>query len=103
MSEKTAFLISDSSIVTASKEQISSEIVGEAVILNLKSGVYYGLNEVGNRAWNLIQQPKTVKGIKNTLLEEYDVEPESCERDLLVLLQELEAVGLIDVRNETDI
>ena len=101
MSKETAVLISEDSIVTASKEQISSEIVGEAVILNLKSGVYYGLNEVGNRTWNLIQKPETVKGIKNTLLEEYDVEPESCEQDLLALLQELEAVGLIDVRNET--
>ena len=99
MSE-TASLISENSIITAAKEQVSSELVGEAVILNLRSGVYYGLNEVGNRTWNLIQKPKTVKGIKNTLLEEYEVEPESCEHDLLVLLQDLEAAGLIEVRNE---
>ena len=96
-----ASLLSENSVITAAKEQVSSELVGEAVILNLKSGVYYGLNEVGNRTWNLIQKPKTVKGIKNTLLAEYEVEPESCEHDLMALLQDMAAAGLIDVRNET--
>ncbi|PLZ30345.1 PqqD family protein, partial [Fischerella thermalis WC542] len=64
--------ISENTIVVASVEQISSDLGGEAVILNLKSGVYHGLNEVGTLIWNLIQTPKTVKDIKAAILAEYE-------------------------------
>lgn len=89
------------SIVVAAKEQVSSDLAGEAVILDFKSGVYYGLNEVGARIWNLIQQPKTVSEIRDAIVAEYEIEPELCDRDLKALLQQLEASGLIEVRNET--
>ncbi len=93
--------ISESSLVVAVKDQISSDLGGESVILNLQSGVYHGLNEVGARVWNLIVEPKQVKQIRQTLVQEYEVEPEVCTRDLLRLLDELQAAGLIEVRNET--
>lgn len=48
----------ESSVVVAVGEQISSNLGGEAVILNLKTGVYHGLNQVGTQIWNLIQQPQ---------------------------------------------
>lgn len=92
--------ISESSTVVATAEQISSDLGGEAVILNLRSGVYHGLNEQGARIWNLLQQPQIVKDIKQLLLEEYEVEPEVCISDLLALLNELKNAGLIEVRNE---
>lgn len=92
--------LSESSTIIAAAEQISSDLGGEAVILNLKSGVYHGLNEMGARIWNLIQQPKVVKDIKQVLLEEYEVEPEVCMNDLLALLEELRSTGLIEVKNE---
>lgn len=89
------------SIVVAAKEQVSSDLAGEAVILDFKSGVYYGLNEVGARIWNLIQEPKTINEIRDAILEEYEVEPSQCDLDLKALLQQLKAEGLIEVRNET--
>ncbi len=94
-------MVSGNSSVVAASEQSSSELDGEAVILNLKSGVYYGLNPVGASIWNLLQQPRTVSEIQSAILAKYSVEPEQCERDLLALLQELEAEGLIEVRDET--
>ncbi len=92
--------ISESSFVVAVTEQISSDLGGEIVILNLQSGVYHGLNEVGARIWNLIQEPKIVKNIKKMLLTEYEIEPEVCNSDILELLHVLRASGLIEVRNE---
>ncbi len=50
-------MIALSSIVEATNEQVSSEVANESVILHLKSGPYYGLNEVGNSIWKLVQQP----------------------------------------------
>lgn len=94
-------MVADYSKVVATKEHLSSDLNNESVILNLKSGVYYGLSAVGASVWNLIQQPRTVSEIQDALLEKYDVEPEQCERDLLALLQELEAEGLIEESHET--
>jgi len=79
------------------KEQVSCDLAGEAAILNMKNGVYYGLNPVGARIWNLIQQPKTVSDVLHTLLEEYEVDSDRCERDLVELLQKLAAQDLIEV------
>lgn len=86
-------------LVVAAKEQISSDLGGEAVILNLKNGVYYGIDAVGVRIWNLIQESRSVDDILNTLLEEYEVEPDQCEGDILALLQQLADSGLIEVRD----
>lgn len=93
--------ISKRSVVTAAKEQVSCDLAGEAVILNLESGVYFGLNKLGARVWSLIQEPTTVQKVHEVLLDEYDVEPERCERDLLALLQKLLEAGLLEVGTET--
>lgn len=93
-------MISLSSIIVAAKEQVSSKLDEETVILNTKSGVYYGLDSIGTSIWNLIDQPKSIGEIRDYLLSEYDVEPSECDRDLLEILQELRTVGLIEVRDE---
>jgi len=93
--------ISDRSTVVVMKDQVSCDLSGEAAILNLKSGVYFGLNTVGASIWKLIQEPKKVSEIRDAILKEYDVEPDRCEADLLALLQELLEKKLIEVKNET--
>lgn len=93
-------LVSEHSTVVAVKDQVSADLAGEAVILNLKSGVYYGLNEVGGRVWQLLQEPRTVAAIRDTLLEEYEVDRDLCDRDLLAVLQELATAELIEVNHE---
>jgi hypothetical protein len=66
----------------------------------MKNGVYYGLNPVGARIWSLIQDPTTVKVLRDAIFNEYDVEADRCERDLLVLLQDLASNELIEVKDE---
>jgi hypothetical protein len=90
-------VVSGGSTVVAAKDQVSSDLGGEVAILDLKAGVYYGLDAVGARIWSLIQEPRTVNEIRDILLEEYEVEPERCERDLLALLQRLADEGIIEV------
>ena len=97
--DKQNSLINDSSIISAAKEQISSDLGGEAIILNLKSGVYHGLNEVAAKIWNIIQNPKSVNDVRTILLEEYEVDFQQCDRDLKELLQELTKVGLIEIND----
>jgi Coenzyme PQQ synthesis protein D (PqqD) len=89
--------LSDEATVVVSKDQVSCDLAGEAAILNLKNGVYYGLNAVGARVWNLVQEPKTFAALRDTLLAEYEVEAPKLETDLRDLLGELAEQGLIEV------
>ena len=89
--------ISPESIVFASKDQISCDLAGEAAILELKSGTYFGLDEVGAVVWNLIAQPRRVTEIRDVLLERYDVDADRCGRELIDLLGALHERGLIQV------
>jgi hypothetical protein len=91
--------LSVDSVVIAAPEQVSCDLAGEAAILNLKSGVYFGLNPIGARIWELIQEPKGAKEIVLSLLDEYDVEPERCEADVMQLLGDLSEHGLIEVKD----
>lgn len=93
--------ISENSIVVSVENQISSDLGGEAVILNMNTGIYHGLNEVGAFVWNLIEQPQVVKDIQQKLLQEYEIESSVCTNDLLALLKDLQGAGLIEVKNET--
>jgi hypothetical protein len=73
---------------------------GEAVILHLEDGLYYGLNPVGARIWELVQAPVSVGEVQGALLDEYDVEPEVCRAELVALLAELAARGLVEIQDE---
>lgn len=86
-----------STTVVASSEMLTSNMVDEAIVLNLPKGMYYGLNQVGLRTWQLIQQPQRISDIYSTLLDEYDAEPEECQKDLIEFLHDLYQQKLIEV------
>ncbi len=83
--------------VVASMQQVAADMGGEAVILNMQSGVYFGLNNVGARVWELVQQPVSVQTVQQTILTEYDVDAERCDHDIQTLLAKLIDAGLIQV------
>jgi hypothetical protein len=97
--EKKPVKISLGSTVVAISDQVSSNLEDEAVILNLRDGIYYGLNPVGARIWNLLQETRKVSDIRDLIIEEYEVDPQRGEQDLLEILQEMSARGLIEVKD----
>ena len=86
---------------TTSPELVSAEVSGDAVMLNLASGVYYGLNTEGAHIWGLIQEGLNVGSIQQAMLAEYDVLPEKSLADLQELLNQLYDAKLIVVCDET--
>jgi hypothetical protein len=92
--------VSVDSTVVASDGQVSSDFGEEVAILDFKAGVYYGLDDVGARVWQLVQEPREVREIRNVLLDEYEIEPDRCERDLIELLRSLAGEELIEINNE---
>jgi Coenzyme PQQ synthesis protein D (PqqD) len=93
----TALCLTDTTRITARPDQISSDLEGETILLHMTSGLYYGLNDVGVKIWTLIQTPQTLAELRQTLLSEYEVTPEDCDRELKELLTNLSEADLISV------
>jgi hypothetical protein len=78
-----------------SEEVLSQEVNGETVLLDLKDESYFGLNEVGTRVWQLLQDSPTVEETLDTLSDEYDVRREQLASDVGELLARLVEAGLV--------
>ena len=83
------------STVVASPGQISTTLAEDIVILNLENGTYYGLNEVGALIWEALQEPVSVSKLCDIVVATYNVDAERCSVDVLALVRDLEAHGLI--------
>ena len=77
---------------------ICRELSGETVLLNLESGVYYGLDAVGTRVWQLLMQGYTIASVRDTMIEEYDVAPDVLNADVMRLVGELRDRGIVTPR-----
>src|SRR5262249_60852481 len=80
---------------------LSAEIDDEIVALSIEHGTCYGLNRVGSRIWTLLARPVRIRDLVATLLTEYEVDPDICERQVLDLLEEFRAEGLIKIVETT--
>lgn len=76
---------------------MSADLSGEAVILSLPDGVYYGLDPVGAKIWALLQEPRTLGEVADALVAEYDVERERALEDLYRLTAQLLERGLLSL------
>lgn len=73
------------------------ELDGEAVILHLGTGKYYGLDKVGTRMWSLLTEYGEVEPAIKAMLANYEVEEGRLQEDLLALINRLAEQGLIIV------
>ena len=90
-------MITIDSTLRVPEDVLFHELSGEAVILNLVSGKYYGLDEVGTRMWTLLSEHGRLEPAYRALLEEYDVDQERLQADLIKLVEDLSAQGLVQV------
>jgi hypothetical protein len=89
--------VSLDSRVAIHSDVVSRDLEGEAIILNLESGTYFGLDSVGTRIWSLLQEDGSLRRTFELLEQEYDVEPERLEEDILRLVEELRSNDLLSV------
>lgn len=95
MSEAGA--ITPETVIVAARDQVSADLEGEAVILNLADGVYYGLDGVGAMVWDLLRQPRTAGELRDAVTAGYDVDAETAWRDLSALLADLSERRLVRI------
>ena len=82
------------------EEPESCDVDGEAVMLSINSGRYYGTNPVGTHIWKLLERPQTLDRLCTQLLKEFDVAPDLCRREVSAFLHDLKAEGLIAIATE---
>ena len=82
--------------LVASRDQVSTTVGREAVILAMTEGVYYGLDGSGARIWSLFQTSRTLGEVHDDVVAEFDVEAGRAWTDLCVLADELIARGLLE-------
>lgn len=77
---------------------LSQPLDADLVMADLDSGNYFGLGTTGKRIWELIEQPLQVGALCRLLEAEYDIDPASCEQQVLAFLDELRREGLLQVQ-----
>ena len=84
--------------VRVSKDVIVQELEGEAILLNMQDGMFFGLNPVAKRMWELLTELGESEKVLNRLLEEYDISEEQLRRDFKDFIDRLLSKGLIEVQ-----
>lgn len=84
--------------VRISNEVIVQELEGEAVLLDMRSGVFFGLNPVAKRMWELLSELGRSEVVLQRLLNEYDATEEQLRRDLSDFIERLRSKGLAEVQ-----
>lgn len=81
--------------VRRSANFLEAEVDGELVALDVDRGACYGFNLSATRIWSVIEQPKTTCEIRQALLAEFEVDPQTCHEEMMELLRQLEGDGLV--------
>jgi hypothetical protein len=83
--------------VVADRTHVSAEVDGEIVVLQVTTGTYFGVDDVGAFIWRRLQEPMTVQDLCSAVVARYDVELADAAEDLDRFLNDLLGAGLIAV------
>lgn len=92
-------MITENAIVAAVKSIETAELEGEAVLLDINTGHYYGLSSVGAQIISMLKEPVRVSFIVEKLLQEYDVDANQLRGDIIGFLLEMKDRKLIETIN----
>jgi len=85
-------------VVCASPNQMASRVGDELAILDTDRSVYYGLDSVGARIWELLQAPTPLSAVLDAVVQEFDVDHATASADLLALVEDMIDKQLVDLR-----
>lgn len=76
---------------------IDSEVHGETIMINVQLGKYFSLNESGTVLWKMLDQPIDEKSMINKLMDEYEIDSETCTKEVTTFINEMLNLKLIEV------
>jgi len=79
-----------------SPKVLSSKIDEDVVLMSIDEGFYFTLEPVGSRIWELLsEKPATLEELVNQLMEEYEVDKETCMKDVQEFIDDMASKKLI--------
>jgi len=84
-------------VISHGEDQVFTIVEGEAVLMRIENGMYYKLDDIGTRIWSLIETPISLGALCDQLVNEYNVERDACEKDVIFMLERLLKQELIRV------
>lgn len=78
-----------------SPDCVACDVEGGIAILNLKTNLYFGLDEVGAEVWGLLQEPTSLPELALSISSNFEVEPDVCQADIAHLLDQMANSGLV--------
>lgn len=88
-------LIGSNVLVRADEGLLTAEVNGELIGMSVEQGTCYGFNGVGTRIWDLLAEPRSLDDLCAQLLTEFEVDADRCKAEVIALLEELRAEGLV--------
>lgn len=85
----------NSTLLTRKPGIYTAQMNGETVMMDIDTGKYYNLGDVGGRIWDILEQPMTLGELVEKLVSEYNVSAEKCAADIKPFLEKMAAAGLI--------
>jgi hypothetical protein len=87
--------------IVRSQSVVARVIAGETLIVPIRGNVgdlasIFSFNGTGSLIWQLLESPKTVAQLAESVAEEYNVGPDRAERDVSSFVNEMKAVGLVE-------
>jgi hypothetical protein len=83
-------------IVWRNKGWLAARVADELLMMSAEKGLYLGLNAVGARIWDLIEDPCETSALCAQLVREYEIAPDSCHAEVDAFLEQLASHGAID-------
>ena len=87
--------MTDATVLSRREGLMTADMNGSAVMMDIMTGKYYNLGEIGGRIWALLEEPMTLTALIKKLTDEYDVSAERCRADMLPFLEKLLERGLL--------
>ena len=87
--------MTDTTVLSRREGLMTADMNGSAVMMDIMTGKYYNLGEVGGRIWEMLEEPLTLGALVQKLTAEYDVSAERCRSDMLPFLDTLIERGLL--------
>jgi hypothetical protein len=91
-------MLTPDSIVVAAQHQVSCQVDDEAALLNMQTGVYYGLDAMGAYLWALLREPVSVRALQERVQHEFSADAQVIAVDIAEFLSEMLTAGLIEIK-----
>lgn len=92
--------IGAASVITRKSDIVFTSLDDELLAIDSQAGYCYSMNDIAGEVWEMLSEPTTLKALVSRLCDEFEVDGETCRREIGTLLDNFLEAGLIEVDSE---